>query len=350
MLSDGHRDGFVGKVPEILTHLLGVSKDIQIQSDERTGPDLVITASGKTFVIVFKQSTGAATIAAAARQLLAYGKQAAKKVVLLIAVPFMGEAGRRVCEDLGVGWLDLSGNAHVVAPGLRIIVGGRPNRFLSAGRPPNLFAPKSSRVARWLIMHPDESLTQRELARAVDMGEGFVSRIVSRLEREGYLVRENGSAIRAKDPSLLLDAWQERYQFSRHTVHRGYIAARSGDALLRFLHDAFASRNVEYAATGLAAAWMLTKYVAFRTLTVYVAHAPTDELLKRLAFSEDPRGANTWLVVPNDKGVFHGAGEKEGIHCVHPVQAYLDLKDQPERASEAAERLRKEYLNWKTNG
>ncbi len=350
MPSYGHREDMVGKVPEILTHLLGASKEIRIQSNECTGPDLIITASGKTFAIVFKQSTGAATIAAAARQLLAYGKQAAKKVVLLIAVSFMGEAGRRICEDLGVGWLDLSGNAHIVAPGLRIIVRGRPNRFLSAGRPPNLFAPKSSRVARWLLMHPDESLTQRELARAVDMGEGFVSRIVSRLEREGYIVRENGSAIRAKDPTLLLDAWQERYQFSKHIVHRGYIAARSGDALLRFLHDAFASRNVEYAATGLAAAWMLTKYAAFRTLAVYVAHAPTDELLKRLAFSEDPRGANTWLVVPNDEGVFHGAGEKEGIRCVHPVQVYVDLKDQPERAREAAERLRKEYLNWRTNG
>jgi hypothetical protein len=90
--------------------------------------------------------------------------------------------------------------------------------------------------------------------------------------------------------------------------------------------------------------------VAFRNLTVYVGREPADELLKRLAFNEDPRGANTWLVVPNDKGVFHGAGEKEGIRCVHPVQAYLDLKDQPERAREAAERLRKQYLNWRTNG
>ncbi len=350
MRADGYRKELVGKVPGILTHLLGANKDVRIQSDERTGPDLLITASGKTFVIEFKQSTGTATIAAAARQLLSYRKRTAKQVVLLIAVPFMGEAGRRVCEELGVGWIDLSGNAHIVASGLRIIVEGRPNRFLSAGRPPNLFAPKSSRVARWLIMHPDQSITQRELARTVDMGEGFISRIISRLEQEGYVIRENGSAIRSKNPSLLLDAWQERYQFSKHMVHQGYISARSGDALLKFLHNEFASWKVEYAATGLAAAWMFTKFVAFRTVTVYVPHEPTDELLQGLAYSDDPRGANTWLVVPNDKGVFHGAGEKEGIRCVHPVQAYLDLKDQPERAMEAAERLRKEYLNWGTNG
>ena len=50
------------------------------------------------------------------------------------------------------------------------------------------------------------------------------------------------------------------------------------------------------------------------------------------------------------RGSYYGAEEKEGIRCVHPVQAYLDLKDQPERAEEAAERLRKEYLSWRTNG
>ena len=86
MAPDGYRDDMVGKVPGILTHLLGASKDICIQSDARTGPDLVITTNGKTFVIEFWQSTGAATIAAAARQLLAYGKQAAKRVVLLVGL------------------------------------------------------------------------------------------------------------------------------------------------------------------------------------------------------------------------------------------------------------------------
>jgi hypothetical protein len=43
--------------------------------------------------------------------------------------------------------------------------------------------------------------------------------------------------------------------------------------------------------------------------------------------------------------VFHGAAEREGIRCVHPVQAYLDLKDHPERSAEAAEQLRAKLLN-----
>ena len=51
-----------------------------------------------------------------------------------------------------------------------------------------------------------------------------------------------------------------------------------------------------------------------------------------------------WLVVPNDLGVFHGTDICDEVRCVHPVQAYLDLKAHPERASEAAEQLRREVL------
>jgi hypothetical protein len=53
-----------------------------------------------------------------------------------------------------------------------------------------------------------------------------------------------------------------------------------------------------------------------------------------------------WLVIPKDAGVFQGGVSEGGVQCVHPVQAYLDLKAQPERAAEAAERLRAERLAW----
>jgi hypothetical protein len=34
------------------------------------------------------------------------------------------------------------------------------------------------------------------------------------------------------------------------------------------------------------------------------------------------------------------------IKCVHPVQVYVDLKDHPERAAEAAAELRDRLLGW----
>jgi hypothetical protein len=77
----------------------------------------------------------------------------------------------------------------------------------------------------------------------------------------------------------------------------------------------------------------------------YVAHLPSAEAQQAMGFREESRGENVWLVVPNDEGVFHGAVEREGIRCAHPVQVYLDLKDHPERSAEAAEQLRHKFSN-----
>ena len=262
----------------------------------------------------------------------------------------MGDVGRRVCEEAGVGWVDLSGNARIVVPGLRVVVDGRPNRFTTRGRPRSVFAPKSSRIVRWLLIHAGEFLKQREISRATGVDEGMTSRLVSRLLEDEHLVRDDHGRIRARDPAILLDSWREAYEFRRHALLEGHVAARSGDALLRFLADTLARHEVAYAATGLAAAWILTRFAAFRIVTVYLDHDPSPELQASLGYRDDARGANLRLVVPNDAGVFQGAATHDGIRCVHPVQVYVDLKDHPERASEAAERLRAEFLAWRRDG
>jgi hypothetical protein len=336
------------QVSAALARLLDIEpKAVSARSNGVSSADLVATAAGQTFVVEWTKTASAAPVAAATKKAAQRAKALRKRAIPIVAVPFMGEAGRRVCQEAGVAWLDLSGNAHLVAPGIRVIVDGRPNRFRERGRPPNLFAPKSARVARWLLMHPGEAFSQRAIARSTQMTEGFVSRIVSRLEQDDYIVRESSGAVRVKDPRLLLDAWRETYQFGKHTIIEGHVAARSGDALARFVGDALAAQEVEHAATGLAAAWQLTHFASFRIATFFVRSEPTATLKEKLGFREDPRGANLWLVVPNDEGVFHGVEEQDGLRCVHPVQAYLDLKEHPERAAEAAERLRSELMNWK---
>ena len=110
------------------------------------------------------------------------------------------------------------------------------------------------------------------------------------------------------------------------------------------------AQGIEHAATGLAAAWALTRFAGFRIASLYLPADPSPTLLEQLGYREDPRGANLWLVVPNDAGVFHGAVEKDGIRCVHPVQVYVDLKFHPERSTEAAEHLRTKLLTWRHDG
>jgi hypothetical protein len=142
----------------------------------------------------------------------------------------------------------------------------------------------------------------------------------------------------------MLDAWHEDYDFSKHYILRGHVAARSSDVILRGLSEQFKRDKLEHAATGLAAAWLMDHFAGYRLVVIYVAQIPSAEAREAMGFHEEQRGENVWLVVPNDEGVFRGASEHEGIRCVHPVQVYLDLKGHPERSSEAATHLRAKLL------
>jgi hypothetical protein len=146
----------------------------------------------------------------------------------------------------------------------------------------------------------------------------------------------------------MLDAWAEVYDFEKHSIARGHITARGSEMLLPRLAEALARSKIQHAATGLAGAWLQTEFAAFRLVTFFVASHPDAAVLKDLGFREEPKGANVWLVVPDDAGVFDGSAKRQGVACVHPVQNYLDLAGHPERASEAAGELRSRLLKWKT--
>ena len=337
------------EVPKRLAELLAVPpSQVKVQRQPGAGRarpggvDLVVSAGDFNFVVECKAKGEAAAVTMAARSSRAFAGRS--KRIPLVAVPYMGEVGRRLCEEAEVCWLDLSGNAHLVAPGLRVNIEGKPNQFKRLGRPRNVFAPKSARIARWLLMERDRAFTQRELAKASGLDEGFTSRIVRQLEEQRLVARGAEGAVRVADYDVMLDAWREAYDFSKHHIVRGHVAARSSDEVLRRLAGQLRQSKIEHAATGLAGAWLLNPFAGFRLVVFYVSGMPSVEARGDMSFREEERGENVWLVVPNDEGVFHGAAEREGIRCVHPVQAYLDLKDHPERSAEAAEQLRAKLL------
>lgn len=308
-------------------------------------PDLVVAAGERLLVVNYKASGQAASVAMAARRVLSQAGALGKTAIPLVAVPFMGEVGRRMCEEVGVGWLDLSGNAHIVVPGMRVQIEGKPNRFGRVGRPRSLFAPKSARIARWLLMRQREAFSQRELARLSGLDEGFTSRIVRGLEEKELIIRQDDGLVRVANHGALLDAMSEAYDFSKHEIVRGHVTARSSDEVLRRLEETLHAAKIEHAATALAAAWKWCGFAGFRLVTVFVADLPDTTALGRIGFHETERGENVWLVRPCDAGVFHGGEVRDGIACVSPVQVYLDLKGHPERSADAASDLRQKL--WK---
>ena len=305
-----------------------------------------------TFAVECRIATSAAALYHAIRALKARVAQTSAselsaQVVPLLVVPFMGPTGRSLCEDEACSWLDLSGNANIRTPGLLVRIEGKPNRFKRRGRPASAFSPMASRITRLLLTYPDLEFPQRELARRTEIDEGYVSRIVRNLADQG-LVTKRGNFVRAPDPDLLLRAWLDDYDFDKHRRIAGHIPARDGDELIRNLAGALADQPHQptYAATGLAAAWCMGRYAAFRTASVYVHHEDAVDDLRDLSFRQTDRGANVWILVPADRGVFEGVATRDGVHCVAPVQVYMDLHAHPERAHEVALEVRRRHLHW----
>ena len=308
--------------------------------------DVRLLAGEGWYTALFKAAANTEQISSALCRLSAPSERTA---VPLLVVPYMGDSGRELCRTAGISWLDLSGNAEIETPSLRIRILGEPNRYKRSGRPETLFAPRSARAARFFLLDVNKVWLQTELAAATGLSAGYLSRLLPRYEEAGFITcGHEGRSLRYRvtNPDALLDAWYADYDFNHHTILRGHVASRGGPELLRELSAALTSQNVEYAATGLAGAWIWEPFAAFRTVMLYLQDWPRQDILTAIGFHEGARGSNTWLVVPDDAGVFTGAEERDGIRCVSPVQAYLDLKGQSERAEEARAELRRVHLAW----
>ncbi len=308
--------------------------------------DAVCSVRGHSFGLIWKRYVSLGHLAGPIYHLGSESQRSFDhEVIPILAVPFMGPSSREACARAQLPWLDLSGNARIVTSNIFYQNLGNPNRFRQPGRPASAFGPRGSRVARRLLMDPSKVVRQRDLASSTGLDEGHVSRIVGKLLETG-LVERGDEGISAVDANALLDAWREDYRFDRHHVIRGHIPASGGDTLTHSIAEALSKIEEPYAATALPAAWLGTRYAPFHLVTVYISTLPSPGLKKDLGFQEEAAGANTWLVVPNDEGVFHGAEPVDGIPCVHPVQAIVDLKNHPEGSSEATAELRRRLL-WR---
>jgi hypothetical protein len=324
------------RIPVILGEMLGLdAREIRVVSAANDAYDFGAKVEGKSILLDVLGGSTPAILSHWER----VSKAARKRDIPVVVVPYMSRSGRDLCLERGINWIDLAGNASVKAPGLQIRIDGQPDRYARPGRPASVFERRSSRLARLLLQHPGRDWSVRECAKESGLNEGHVSRIIACLVAEEYL-RKDGKRLRVPEPQMLLEAWRDAADFSKHRVLRGHVAARSGEELLSLTSRRLVDAKLEHAVTGLGAAWLYDHFAMFRLVSVYLREWPSPAQLEQLHFREEPNGANLWLVLPADDGVFDGARVLEGIPCAHPVQVYVDLKDQPERATEASDRLR----------
>lgn len=331
-----------------LARVLGVEKSLIHVRRSVPGANLVLRAGGTTFVIEAKRGGDLMLVQNAAFQVGRIHRPPG--AVSLVAVPFMGERSAAYLAEIGLSWFDLAGNADITAPGLRVRIRGQARPPRPRGRPADPFAPKRARITRLLLQLPSRRWRQQELASASGLDRGYVSRTLHVLISAGLVERQGGRELGPRDAPRYFEAWRDAYRFSQHRVLKGHVGARSGEELSAHVAARAEAASLQYALTALPAAFYLANFGGFRLVTAYLASEPDESWLSELRFRQEPRGANLWLVVPKDEGVFLGSQAIDGLQCVSPLQVSLDLKDHPERAAEADAAVRKKLLPWSVNG
>lgn len=320
-------------------------REVSSHTAGELGPaDAVIEVGEHLFAMKFVSASSSAQIHHAIEMLRGACSKSLSGSVPLIVVPYMGEVGDKLCREYDVSWLDFSGNAGIKAKNLFISVKGEINKFKRRGRNKSVFSPKSSRLVRWLLYNRETEFRQIQLANDTSLNQGYVSTIVNRMLELDYITIDEDSLVRLQQPRRLYEDWRAAYDFKDHEVKSGVIPARGGVRLTEKVAGVLKDNEIEYAATGMAAAWRYTQFATYRLAAFYMSQLPEPGVLDDLGFQPLESGANIWFVIPSDSSVLWGSREVEGLECVHPLQVCLDLKDHPGRSETAYLEMQNRYL------
>ncbi len=279
-------------------------------------------------------------------QLLEISQRGRKGYPVIIA-PYISELGREICKKIGIGFLDLSGNAYLDFDSFYMEIEGKPNKFKYPSEPTGLFNPKAERILRFYLLKGSEKEgsgnSYRNIAREVWVSLGQLSKVNKKLDEFGlWLEQPEGSKI--IDKMKLLDLWRENYRSERSGILNLYSIMQVSQ-IEKQLAEFCKTEKIQYALTLFSGANRLAPFTRYNMATSYFS-GDVEELKRGLELKEVPSGANLQILLPYDDGVYYKTEEVDSVKVANPVQIYLDLYKYVGRGREQAEFLRERIIKF----
>lgn len=258
----------------------------------------------------------------------------------LIISPYLSQDKRDECKDAGVNYIDLSGNVFIKLEGVYIEREGFPNLFPERRKGRSLFSDKASLVLRAMLQEKEENWGIRQLAKKADLDPGFVSRLARELGERNYIVR-SGSAIKLREPKLILDDWVNDYKYRKNEEYRFFCMAESPEQILDRMRGLHIDDKKSYVLSVHAGASLIAPYAVFNEVHVFIQdHDDMEFFIKNLDLREAKSGANVIIAIPFYKhSAFYQKQKAKGLWVASGIQLYLDLYHYPLRGLEQAQYL-----------
>ncbi len=282
-------------------------------------------------------------------QRYAYANASARAYPVLIA-PFISPASAAICNEIGVGFLDLAGNCRLAFGQVYIEKSAAQNPFRNRRVQRSIFSPKSARILRLMLADPHRLWRVAQLAEQTKVSLGQVSNLRQRLLAEEW-AESDKDGVRLSKPRELLEAWRLAYRLEVARSEDCYTLLH-GEPLDKALRTllAEAGRGQHAVLASYSAARWLAPFARVSSLYFYADEEGESVIRQHLQLQPAAKGANVTLMRPKDEGVFIDRIEAaDGIWCTSPIQTYLDLVVSGERGAEAAEHLLNERVasGWK---
>lgn len=309
---------------------------VQFEPKRERGVDAVVELALDKRKVVFDVEF---KLTPTGRDLEVLASRSGTKPRLLIA-PLLSEVLVGHCRERGINCADLNGRLWVNAAG--VFIDRQPSegqRYRSKLPAPDLFQPKSSRLVRALLAHPERQWAVPELTERTGLSQALVYRLVAHLEREAVVVRTE-QEIRLNQFDTLLDQWVRKDDWRKRTTVRQYsVLTADLEEIARRLTKAFPSGG-QLAFTQWFAANFRHPYTTPPVVSAYVSNWLDEATEKELRARRVVDGGTLWLIVPKDDGVFRETQRVGEFVLVSDVQIYLDLLQVGLRGPDQAQVLR----------
>ncbi len=337
------------EVLRVLREIPGVTTEPTAFTKRR--PDIVIRAGDVTHVVEVKAQR--LTNAAAARQIVEYAQYLPKGTHLLLVARTTTEEARRLLEEQGIGVIDAQGNMRVEFPGLFLWTEGRlaPATRERQKEPPVKLTGKAGIAAQALLHEPQRKWQVHDLAKAADISVGLAHRILARLEREN-LVEVGGAGPkrtrRVENPTALLDLWVEEIRDRGVKQLRAFRLARDPRAQAKTLSRALTDAKIEHAVTGPAGAARLAPFITAIPVTdIWVADTvPLNDVAAAAHADVVQEGHNIVLRQAKGDAPLAFRTKVDDVWTADPFRLFHDLRQDPRRGREQADRLRQEVIGF----
>ncbi len=299
--------------------------------------------SGTTIAIEAKQSVSPRFVQSLLLPRLHTARNMGGVHPLVVVAPWLSRKTQSLLAENGIGYIDLTGNARVIAtnpPFYLETVGAERNPAPKGQSKAQLRGPKAARLIRLLT---DVSPPYRlgELADAAALAPAYVSRMLDTLYDETLVERDPRGPIEAVDIAGLIRRWARSYDVLESNRTESFIATVGVKAVTEELANR-PSDKPRFAITGSAAAIRLAPITAPALLLAYCDDPKS--LADDLGLLPAAEGANVILLEPFDDVVWRRNASQSGLRFAAPAQIAVDCLTGTGRMPEEGEAV----LDWMT--